>query len=89
MFIESVTYRYRGHSKSDRNLYRTSDEIEFWKEEKDPLKRFIGKLTEENIDLETLKEIEAEVKEVIRDSVKKALQSPESPKTNLEKDSYA
>mgnify|MGYP001807987381 FL=1 len=89
MFIESVTYRYRGHSKSDRNLYRTSDEIEFWKEEKDPLKRFIGKLTEENIDLETLKEIEAEVKEVIRDSVKKALQSPESPKTNLEEDSYA
>ena len=44
MFIESVTYRYRGHSKSDRNLYRTSDEIEFWKEEKDPLKRFIGKV---------------------------------------------
>ena len=89
MFIESVTYRYRGHSKSDRNLYRTSDEIEFWKEEKDPLKRFIGKLTEENIDLETLKKIEAEVKEEIRDSVKKALQSPESPKTNLEEDSYA
>ena len=54
MFIESVTYRYRGHSKSDRNLYRTSDEIEFWKEEKDPLKRFIGKLTEENIEVSPL-----------------------------------
>jgi pyruvate dehydrogenase E1 component alpha subunit len=89
MFIESVTYRYRGHSKSDRNLYRTSDEIEFWKEEKDPLKRFIGKLTEENIEVEKLKEIETEVREIIRDSVKKALQSPESPKTNLEEDSYA
>jgi pyruvate dehydrogenase E1 component alpha subunit len=89
MFIESVTYRYRGHSKSDRNLYRTSDEIEFWKEEKDPLKRFIGKLTEENIEVEKLKEIENEVREIIRDSVKKALQSPESPKTNLEEDSYA
>ena len=89
MFIESVTYRYRGHSKSDRNLYRTSEEIEFWKEEKDPLKRFIGKLTEEGVEIETLKEIESEVREVIRDSVKKALQSPESPKTNLEEDSYA
>ena len=39
--------------------------------------------------LKTLKKIEAEVKEEIRDSVKKALQSPESPKTNLEEDSYA
>ena len=39
--------------------------------------------------MEILKEIETEVKELIRNSVKKALQSPESPKTNLEKDSYA
>jgi TPP-dependent pyruvate/acetoin dehydrogenase alpha subunit len=53
------------------------------------LKRFIGKLTEENIEVEKLKEIETEVREIIRDSVKKALQSPESPKTNLEEDSYA
>ena len=89
MFIESVTYRYRGHSKSDRNLYRTSDEINFWKEEKDPLKRFIGKLTEEKVEIDELKKVEVEVKNLIRESVKKALESPESPKTNLEEDSYA
>ena len=89
MFIESVTYRYRGQSKSDRNLYRSSDEINFWKDEKDPLKRFIGKLTEEKIEVDTLKKIETEVKELIKNSVKKALESPESPKTNLEEDSYA
>ena len=29
----------RGHSKSDRNRYRTQDEIEEWKE-KDPILRF-------------------------------------------------
>lgn len=89
MFIESITYRYRGHSKSDRNLYRTSDEINFWKEEKDPLKRFIGKLTEEKVEIDELKKVEVEVKNLIRESVKKALESPESPKTNLEEDSYA
>ena len=89
MFIESVTYRHRGHSKSDRNLYRTSDEINFWKEEKDPLKRFIGKLTEEKVEIDELKKVEVEVKNLIRESVKKALESPESPKTNLEEDSYA
>ena len=88
-FIECVTYRYRGHSKSDRNLYRTDDEINFWKEEKDPLIRFISKLLEENIKKTDLKKIESEVKDEIKSSVKKALQSPESSQTNLEEDSYA
>ena len=88
-FIEAVTYRYRGHSKSDRNLYRTSDEIEYWKEEKDPIKRHIGKLLESGITEEQLRDIDSSVKEEIRNSVKKALDSPLSPITNLEEDSYA
>ena len=88
-FIECVTYRYRGHSKSDRNLYRTDDEINFWKEEKDPLIRFTSKLLEENIKKTDLEKIESEVKDEIKSSVKKALQSPESSQTNLEEDSYA
>ena len=88
-FIEAVTYRYRGHSKSDRNLYRTSEEINFWKDEKDPIKRYIGKLLEQVITEVDLKEIDEEVKNTIRTSVKKALDSPLSPITNLEEDSYA
>jgi len=88
-FIEAVTYRYRGHSKSDRNLYRTSDEINYWKEEKDPIKRFIGKLQEEGVSERQLKELDGEVVNLIRTSVKKALDSPLSPETNLEEDSYA
>ena len=88
-FIEAITYRYRGHSKSDRNLYRTSEEINFWKDEKDPIKRYIGKLIEQGITEVDLKEIDEEVKNTIRTSVKKALESPLSPITNLEEDSYA
>ena len=88
-FIEAVTYRYRGHSKSDRNLYRTSEEINFWKDEKDPIKRYIGKLLEQGITEVDLKKIDEEVKQTIRTSVKKALDSPLSPITNLEEDSYA
>ena len=88
-FIEAVTYRYRGHSKSDRNLYRTSEEINFWKDEKDPIKRYIGKLLEQDITEVDLKKIDEEVKQTIRTSVKKALDSPLSPITNLEEDSYA
>ena len=88
-FIEAVTYRYRGHSKSDRNLYRTSEEINFWKDEKDTIKRYIGKLLEQGITEVDLKKIDEEVKQTIRTSVKKALDSPLSPITNLEEDSYA
>ena len=34
--IEAATYRFRGHSRSDRNLYRTRQEIEQWME-RDPI----------------------------------------------------
>jgi pyruvate dehydrogenase E1 component alpha subunit len=37
--IVNDTYRWRGHSKSDRNRYRTKEEIEEWKEQ-DPILRF-------------------------------------------------
>jgi pyruvate dehydrogenase E1 component alpha subunit len=53
--IENVTYRWRGHSRSDANRYRTKEEIASW-QEKCPIKRFRkhlleeGVLTEEDID---------------------------------------
>lgn len=37
--IESKTYRIRGHSRSDRNRYRTKEEIEAW-ELRDPIIAF-------------------------------------------------
>ena len=41
--IENLTYRWRGHSKSDRNRYRTKEEIEDWMG-RDPIKRFRSEL---------------------------------------------
>lgn len=37
--VEALTYRWKGHSKSDKNLYRTREEIETWRE-RDPVLRF-------------------------------------------------
>jgi len=37
--IECKTYRWRGHSRSDRNRYRTTEEIDAWKL-KDPILQF-------------------------------------------------
>ena len=42
--IECKTYRHRGHSKSDRNRYRTKDEIEEWKTHRDPIVLFENEL---------------------------------------------
>jgi pyruvate dehydrogenase E1 component alpha subunit len=45
VLVEAQTYRYFGHSKSDRNLYRTREEIEQWKQ-RDPIARFRRLLAE-------------------------------------------
>ena len=42
--IECKTYRHRGHSKSDRNRYRTKEEIEEWKAMRDPITLFEAEL---------------------------------------------
>lgn len=46
--VESRTYRWRGHSKSDRNRYRTRDEIAEWMA-KDPIARFAAVLVEHGV----------------------------------------
>ncbi len=42
--VECLTYRWRGHSRSDRQLYRTRDEVKEWRA-KDPITRLASKLS--------------------------------------------
>ena len=58
--VECKTYRTRGHSRSDRNRYRTKEEIEEWKA-RDPIPHFEAELMAHGI------ATEAEVS-AIRDS---------------------
>ena len=46
--LECVTYRWKGHSKSDQERYRTKDEIEAWKR-RDPIKLFRERLVTEGV----------------------------------------
>ncbi len=63
--VECKTYRIRGHSRSDRNRYRTRDEIEAWSA-RDPITRFEAELLELGIlsgsDVRALREaVDAEI----------------------------
>jgi pyruvate dehydrogenase E1 component alpha subunit len=46
--VENVTYRWKGHSKSDKNLYRTREEIAEWRD-KDPILRFEERVRESGL----------------------------------------
>ncbi|QKT02811.1 pyruvate dehydrogenase (acetyl-transferring) E1 component subunit alpha [Ectothiorhodospiraceae bacterium 2226] len=85
-FLELMTYRYRGHSMSDSNAYRTKEEQEAWSQ-RDPIiilrDRLIkaGEMTLEQyeaLDKEVIDEIENEV-------IKFAEESPEPKVEELEK----
>jgi hypothetical protein len=46
--IEVVTYRYRGHSAADPEVYREREEVEQWRE-KDPIESFARRCVEEGV----------------------------------------
>ena len=78
--IECVTYRWKGHSRSDKNLYRTKEEIEEWRT-KDPIPKFIARaieaklLTQEQCDAIQNEAIEA-IKAAVNESVKAEAAEP-------------
>ncbi|MCO5185468.1 MAG: thiamine pyrophosphate-dependent dehydrogenase E1 component subunit alpha [Anaerolineae bacterium] len=69
MLIESVTYRWRGHSKSDRQRYRSRDEVKEWME-KDPIARLEKALLSAEIVSEAdLEQVANAARKTIEDSV--------------------
>jgi pyruvate dehydrogenase E1 component alpha subunit len=74
--IEALTYRHRGHSKSDRNRYRTKEEIDSWVE-RDPILLLEQDLLAHGLinpaELESLK---ASVEQEIEEAVAFAKDSP-------------
>ena len=87
--IENVTYRWRGHSKSDANRYRTREEIESWKQ-KCPIKRFRARLVKEEVlTEEEAVQIEQEAYAAIDAAVAFAEASPEPALETIEEGVYA
>jgi acetoin:2,6-dichlorophenolindophenol oxidoreductase subunit alpha len=81
--IECETYRLRGHSKSDRNRYRTRDEIDAWSA-RDPITRFEQELMRYSlIDAAQADAIRADVEAQIEEGLAFAQASPAPSRDEL------
>lgn len=75
-FLEFKTYRYRGHSMSDPQKYRTKEEVAEWKL-RDPIELIKDRiLTNKIATQEELDAIDERIKKQVEDSVKFAEESP-------------
>jgi pyruvate dehydrogenase E1 component alpha subunit len=88
--LEVKTYRYRGHSMSDPAKYRTREEVQKMREERDPIEYIrslllTGKHATEN----DLKAIDKDIKKVVSASTEFAKESPEPDLSELWTDIYA
>jgi acetoin:2,6-dichlorophenolindophenol oxidoreductase subunit alpha len=87
--IEAKTYRTRGHSRSDRNRYRSRGEIEAWKA-RDPIVRFeqeiiaLGLATEAQVAA-----ITAEVEREMAEAIAEASASPWPAAADVMRDVYS
>jgi pyruvate dehydrogenase E1 component alpha subunit len=75
--LEMSTYRYRGHSMSDPAKYRTKEELQKQKEERDPIERLKKLMPDYKITEDDMKAIDKEVKRIVNEAAEFAQESPE------------
>jgi pyruvate dehydrogenase E1 component alpha subunit len=86
--LEMKTYRYKGHSMSDPQKYRSKDEVEEYKE-KDPIEHCkTVLLTEFGLAEADIEVINDRVKDIVEESVRFAEDSPWPSDDELLKDVY-
>lgn len=84
--IEALTYRWRGHSKSDRNRYRSKEEIAAW-QEKDPIPRMASLLTGHGVLTEAaVAEMETDVAAEVEAAIAYAKACPDPDPADLLRD---
>jgi pyruvate dehydrogenase E1 component alpha subunit len=88
VLLDIRTYRYKGHSMSDPQKYRTKEEVEGYKKQ-DPIEQVRATLLENKWATEKeLATIDEEVKKAVEASVKFAEESPAPPDEELYVDVY-
>ncbi|HWJ58454.1 MAG TPA: pyruvate dehydrogenase (acetyl-transferring) E1 component subunit alpha [Sphingomicrobium sp.] len=77
LVIEFMTYRYRGHSMSDPAKYRTREEVQDYREHKDPIEHAARDLAKLGVKEDELKAIDKEIKDIVVEAAKFAEDAPE------------
>ena len=88
--LEVMTYRYRGHSMSDPAKYRTREEVQKMREERDPIEHVRELLVQgKHASDDDLKAIDKEIKAVVNEAAEFSKESPEPALDELWTDIYA
>ncbi len=84
ILMEMKTYRYRGHSMSDPAKYRTKEEVQRVRAERDPIDQLREKILESNLaDEDALKALDRDVKDIVTEAAEFAQNSPEPDPSEL------
>ncbi|OJV16356.1 MAG: pyruvate dehydrogenase (acetyl-transferring) E1 component subunit alpha [Alphaproteobacteria bacterium 33-17] len=87
--LELKTYRYRGHSMSDPAKYRSKEEVNEFKENRDPIDNLRNYLlSAKKVKESDLEDIEKSVKALVAEVVEFAQNSPEPDPSELMTDIY-
>ncbi len=88
--LEIMTYRYRGHSMSDPAKYRTREEVQKMRDERDPIEHVRELLLQgKHATDDDLKAIDKEIKAVVNEAAEFSKTSPEPALDELWTDIYA
>ncbi|MGH1481293.1 MAG: pyruvate dehydrogenase (acetyl-transferring) E1 component subunit alpha [Geminicoccales bacterium] len=89
ILLEAMTYRYRGHSMSDPAKYRTREEVQETRAERDPIDRLRERMLKEKMaDEDQFKAIDKEIRGIVNDAATFAQDSPEPKPEELYTDIY-
>jgi pyruvate dehydrogenase E1 component subunit alpha len=86
--LEMQTYRYRGHSMSDPAKYRTREEVEKVRHDQDPIEQVRNRLLAAKVSEQELKDIDAQVREIVNAAADFAQHDPEPDVAELYTDVY-
>jgi TPP-dependent pyruvate/acetoin dehydrogenase alpha subunit len=76
-FIEALTYRYYGHNTGEQTAYRTQEELDEWRDAKDPIARLRFALESEGLlGASEFEEVVAAQKQIVADAIAAAEASP-------------